>query len=152
MTDSQSAVRARQFYQQGIGFYSRGQLSEAVDALRHAIRAASDHVDARIQLGIVLVARGKAAEGLEVIETGLARRDLQQPDRIRLLVQASSCAAAANQYQDARAYLERAMELGGMPDAHILNQVAAICCKGGEFDVGFDYFLKAATSGSSPEE
>ena len=152
MTDSQAAVRARQFYQQGVGFFQRNQLSEATEALRYAVRTAPDHINARIQLGIVLVARTKALDGLSVIESGLARRGLRSVDRGRLLLQASSCAAAANHYQQARTYLEQAMELGGRPDAHILNQVAAICCKGGEFQTGFDYFLQAADQRSSIDD
>lgn len=144
MTDSESAIRARQFYQQGIQFAQRGQLAEAIDALRLAIRTMPEHIDARIQLGAVLLKRGRPDDGLQVMDAGLARPNLSSGERGRMLTQASACAAASNRYELARAYLERALELGGRPDPAVLNQVAAVCCKGGEFGVGFDYFLTAA--------
>jgi Tfp pilus assembly protein PilF len=144
MTDSQSALRARQFYQQGVQFAQRGQLAEAVDALRLAIRTMPEHLDARIRLGAVLLQRGKADEGLQVLDAGLARPNLSSGERGRMLTQASACAVATNRYELARAYLERALELGGRPEPAVLNQVAAVCCKGGEFGVGFEYFLKAS--------
>jgi lipopolysaccharide biosynthesis regulator YciM len=117
---------------------------EAADALRLAVRTAPEHVDARCQLGIVLLKRGKGADGLRVLDTGLARPNLTNEQRCMLLQQASSCAAATNNYDLARSYLEQALFLGGEPDPNTLNQVAAICCKGGEFGTGFDYFLKSA--------
>ena len=144
MTDSQAAIRARQYYQQGVTFYLRGQLVEATDALRLAVRTVPDHVDARVKLGAVLLKRGKPEEGLQVLDNGLARPSLDAAQRGRLLQQASSCAAATNRYELARSYLERALELGGSPDPQVLNQVAAVCCKGGEFEMGFDYFMRAA--------
>lgn len=143
MTDSHSAIRARQYYQQGVAFYQRGQFSEAVEALRMALRHAPDHIEARIELGTVLLCRGKADDGLNVLNAGLARPNLTQKQRIALYQQAASCAASSNKYDLARSYLEQAIDAGGRPDVYLLNQVAAVCCKGGEFNVGFDYFLKA---------
>ena len=143
MTDSETAIRARQYFRQGLAFYQRGQLIEAADALRLAVRERPERIDARVQLGVVLLQRGKAADGLSVLNSGLARPGLSDDQRCVLLQQASSCAAANNNYDLARSYLEQALELGGSPDPNTLNQVAAICCKGGEFNTGFDYFLKA---------
>lgn len=144
MTSSEVAVRARQFYQQGLGFYQRGELIEATEALRLAVRTVPDHVDARLQLGRVLQRRGKPDEALRVIDAGLARQTLSTDRRIKLLQEAASCCASLNRYELARHYLEQALELGRVTDVHLLNQVAAVCCKGGEFETGFDYFLKAA--------
>ncbi len=123
MTDSTAAIRARQYYLQGLAFYQRGHLMEAADALRLAVRTAPEHVDARCQLGVVLLKRGKASDGLQVLDTGLARPNLTNEQRCTLLQQASSCAAATNNYDLARSYLEQALFLGGEPDPNTLNSL-----------------------------
>lgn len=144
MTDSASALRARQYYQQGLSFYQRGQLSEATDALQLAVRTAPDHVDARYHLSQVLIKRGRGDEGLRVLDTGLARAGLDDGERARLLEQAAACASATNRYELARHYLEEAISLTPRATS-LLNKLGAICCKGGEFAMGFDYLLQAAS-------
>ena len=144
MPSSETAVRARQYYQQGVAFHQRGQWPEAVEALRLALMTAPEHLEARLQLVEVLLQRGKGSEGLRVLESGLARGDVSRPNRVRLLESAAACAAVINQYGIARDYLEQALTMGETLEPRLLNQVAANCCKGGEFGIGFDYFLRAA--------
>ena len=144
MSDSDAALRARQYYQQGVAFFQRGALSEADVALRRAIQTAPDHMDARVQLARVLLRRGRPNDGLRVIDAGLARNSLTDEERARLLEQAARCASTAGQYDTARSYLEQALSLGKSRSKQVLNNVAAVCCKGGEFETGFEYFLVAA--------
>ncbi len=144
MTESESAMRARQYYQQGVAFAQRGAMAEAEEALRAAVRMVADHIEARIHLARVVLRRGRAAEGLRILNSGLSRKDIPDDDRARLLQTGASCASADGQYSVAREYLEKALKLGDSQEAAVLNKVAAVCCKGGEFETGFDYFLKAS--------
>ena len=144
MTESNAALRARQYYQQGVSFFQRGELIEADEALRGALRTTPGHIDARIQLAKVLLRRGRANEGLHVLNGGLSQDGTSEVDRARLLETAAACASNAGEYDVARGYLEDALDLGRSGSAQVLNKVAAVSCKGGEFQTGFDYFLKAA--------
>ncbi|MCA9562471.1 MAG: tetratricopeptide repeat protein [Myxococcales bacterium] len=137
-------VRARQYYHQGLAFEERGQFSEAIEALQAAVRTAPENIEARIDLGRVLLKRGRAEDGLRVLDQGLARENVSTVNRRTLLESAARCSAAVGRYRESRQYLERALELAE-DQPEVLNQVAAVCCKGGQFEEGFDYFLKAAS-------
>jgi tetratricopeptide (TPR) repeat protein len=148
---SETAVRARQYYQQGLAFHDRGQWPEAVEALRLVLMTAPEHLEARLRLVTILLQRNKGEQGLRILESGLARRGMSNPNRIRLLEKASACAAVINQYPLARDYLERALEIGDLPSPELLNKIAKNCCKAGEFQAGFDYFLQASKTNPSSE-
>ena len=143
MSESAEVTRARQYFQQGVQFAARGAWAEALDALTRAVRSAPDHVEARLRLGEVYLLRGRAEDGLRVLDQGLARGGIDDEQRVLMLGQAASCAAAMNRYDAARSYLERALEIEPK-NRSLLDRVAAVCCKGGEFSTGFDYFLEAS--------
>ena len=147
-SESSEVIRARQYYHQGLQFAQRGAWSEALEALSRAVKTAPDHVDARLQLGDVYLKRGCPEDGLRVIEQGLARLGGDKTQRTQLLGKAASCAASMSRYDVSHTYLQEALELAPM-NPGLLDKAAAVCCKGGEFSTGFDYFLKASAKRES---
>ncbi len=139
--------QAQAAWLRGVGYARQGQWQQAVRALRSAIEGEPGHVAAHVELARCLAQMGSANEAMRWLDAALdlARRD--DAMRVRILRLRGRVALQCADYGSAAQSFEGALDITGEAGAPILNQLAEVMLKSGDYQRGFELFVRAATGG-----
>lgn len=138
-----SSDRAHEALQRGVGYSRRGQWQQAINALEAASNEASTWLDARYELALCYGMMGRVRDARLMLESGLAAPDLHDAGRVKYLKLFAKVAMQASDYHLAAHCLEEAYDITGIGGAPILNNLAQVHCKSGDFQRGFELFFRA---------
>ena len=127
-----------------------GDLDGATAMLLPYVAAVPNDIEARLRLGMLLTARGRAAEAVQQYQEALR----QQPDQPEVLnnlawILATSADTAARNGAEAVRHAERACELTGRRQALFLGTLAAAYAEAGRFDDATRTAQQAMTEASA---
>ena len=109
-----------------------GRVDEAIVAYREAVAGWYRRGDAYVHLGSLLIEKGKATAGIEVMEQGLARF----PDDVHLLSHlAYAYGFKLDQGEKSRAYYERVLQQDSA-DTHALHGMGVLYLRDGQIEKG----------------
>jgi len=109
-----------------------GRADEAIVAYREAVAMRYRRGDAYVYLGLLLIEKGQATEGVEVLEQGLARF----PDDTFLLSHlAYVYGFTLDQVEKSQQYYERVLQQNSA-DTHALHGMAVLYLRGGQIEKG----------------
>ena len=127
----------------GIAYVQRRQWQQALNALNTCLQAEPGNLEARYHLALSQAGAGRAREAQRVLEETLALPRLDDYNRVRLLKLSGQVAIQIGDYQLAADSLDAAFEITGVGGAPILNQLAQVMCKAGDFERGFNLYFQA---------
>ena len=137
------ARSAQASWMRGLGYARRGQWQQAIRALRAAIDEDPGHIEAMRELAACLAASGNGREAVRWIDQALSFERLDDGTRVRLLRLLGKTCMQGGDYRRAADAYQEALEISGHTGGPILNQLAAVMCKSGNFDRGYDLFFRA---------
>ena len=105
--DTCRTMDAAERFNSGNAFLEKGQLDEAIEAFRNAIRLKPDHADAHNNLGRALTLRGKIDEAIESFRTAIRLR----PDHLTSLSNLAVALKDRGELDEAVALFRRLMDL-----------------------------------------
>lgn len=132
----------------GLGYARRAQWPQAIRALRSALESDPGHLESHIELGRALSQTGQAFEGLRMLERALVLPGLDDAARVRVLRLLGRASIQEGDYARAAEAFEEALAITGQSSGPILNQLAEVMCKSGDFERGFALFLRADAPGA----
>lgn len=144
--------RAQESLGRGLAYHGRGQWQQAINAFKGCLTDDPGNREALYHTAICHACLGRAPESLDILRDLLARPDTDDAFRVRVLQTLGKVGIQINNYPLAAQALHQAFEITGIGGAPILNQLAAVMCKAGDLDRGFDLFLKAADAASNAPE
>lgn len=133
--------------QRGVAYLQRKQWQQAQAALRQALDEAPASIPAHYWMGFCQANLGKHLQALRHLEDALQLRPLDDAWRVKILRMLARVAIQAGDYGLAASSLDTAFQITGGSGAPILNQLARVFCKSGEFERGFDLFFRAMNQG-----
>ena len=140
--------RAWASLQRGIGYARRAQWQQDIKALESALADAPDSLEARYQLALCFGQMGRARDAVVNIEAAMASPRLDDANRVRFLRLLARVSMQSGDYNMAAHSLEEAFQITGVGGAPILNNLAQVMCKSGDFEKGFDLFFQAMNQSS----
>jgi len=124
-------------YNLGMAFSDLGQLDKAEHVLRHAVKVAPDHVNARVALGVALARQGRHADAIPVLREAVT----QEPTNPWAHRNLGGCLMTQGQIAEAEAALRRAVELNPA-DPQSLFGLAQVLEATGEKKEADDLYIK----------
>ena len=146
-TDTQ---RARRFYDRGLHYYRGGRWVDAAVCLRDAVKLYPEHTNARLYLGASLARQRAYLDAVQVLEEGRHQPNINDAAMAKLLRLLSVVCLIRQDFPAATYYLERALEI--TPDeVELQHKLASVMCKSGQFEDGFDIYLRVAKRGADAD-
>jgi tetratricopeptide (TPR) repeat protein len=136
--------RAQASLMRGIGYARQGQWQQAVRALTGALEELPDHLEAHYQLAACQAQLGNAREARRLIQRALAMEGLVDAERLRFLRLLGKLGIQVGDYVLAADCFEEALEMTGEVGGPILDQLAQVMCKSGNYGRGISLYLRAA--------
>ncbi len=133
--------------QRGIAYLQRKQWQQAQAALRQALDEAPRSVAALYWMGFCQAHLGKTTQAQRFLESALEQGGLDDVWRVKLLRLLARVNIQAGDYAFAAECLDRVFTLTGGSGAPVLNQLARVFCKSGDFNRAFDLYMRALNQG-----
>lgn len=130
----------------GIGYARQGQWQQALRALHNVLEDDPTHIEGHYQLAVCHAQLGSARESVRLLRYVLSFPALRDADRVRFTQLLGRVSIQANDYATAAECFEQAMDLLGTSEGPILNQLAQVMCKSGNYRRGFELFTRAMKS------
>ncbi len=146
MTDSYVRERVRAAVMRGNGYAGRGQWDQALRAYQSALEEDTESVEARYQLAVCQARLGQNREARLVLEHALANPEIRTADRVRVLQLLGRICLQGGDHARASQCFETVMDMTGTTGAPVLNQLAQVMCKSGNYERGFSLFYRAMQS------
>ncbi|MBH25311.1 MAG: hypothetical protein CMH57_12845 [Myxococcales bacterium] len=135
--------RAADALRRGVAYARRHQWQQAMNALTSCLQEEPNNLEARYYMAISQASSGRAREARRLLEQTLAMPRLDDFQRVRLLKLLGKVSIQSSDYHLAADSLHQAFTLTGVGGAPILNELAQVMCKAGDFDRAFDLYIKA---------
>ncbi|MEL6182368.1 MAG: tetratricopeptide repeat protein [Myxococcota bacterium] len=148
-TDDYQQQRAGDALRRGIAYVHRHQWQQAMNALTSCLQEEPGNLDGRYYMAISQASSGRAREARRLLEQTLQLPRLDDFHRVRFLKLLGKVSIQSSDYHLAADSLHEAFTLTGVGGAPILNDLAQVMCKAGDFGRGFDLFFKAMEQNAS---
>ena len=135
--------RAQDALRRGVAYTQRRQWQQALNALSTCLQVDPRNIEARYHVALSQAGSGRAREARRVLEQTLEIPNLDDYNRVRLLKLLGQLSIQTGEYQLAADSLDAAYSITGTGGASILNQLAQVMCKAGDFERGFGLYLQA---------
>lgn len=135
--------RANASLERGVAYIHRKQWQQAASALQNALTESPQSIPVHYHLAFCFANTGNALRARRLLEDALALPHTDDAWRVRLLRLLARVSMQASDYALAAECLESAVAITGLGGAPILNQLAQVFCKSGDFERGFELFVKA---------
>lgn len=146
MTDPYRRERVQAAVIRGNGYAARGQWDQALRAYQSALEEDAESVEARYRLAVCQARLGQNREARLVLEHALAAPHLRTADQVRCLQLMGRICLQGGDHGRAAQCFETVMDLTGTTGAPVLNQLAQVMCKSGNYRRGFALFHRAMNS------
>lgn len=143
MTDSFVRERVRAAIIRGNGYVARGQWDQGLRAYQSALEEDAESVEARYRLAICQARLGQNREARLVLEHAINSPVIRTRDRVRVLQLLGRVCLQGGDHGRAAQCFETVMDLTGTTGAPVLNQLAQVMCKSGNYRRAFALFHRA---------
>ena len=137
------AERAEAAYERGRAYAARRQWQQALRALSAALGDAPEHIEAHRELARCHAQMGNGREALRLLDQALELPRLDDASKVGLLQLLGRVSIQNADYHRASEAFQEALDITGTGGAPILNQLAEVMCKSGDFDRGFALFFRS---------
>lgn len=138
-------TRAESYYKRGLYYFGQAKWDEAANNLRDALDLYPEHHLARLSLGASLGYQNLFLDAIQILEEGRQKPSVDNLLRFRYGRLLGSICLRRADYPAAVYYLKIAYDLSP-DDVELMQLYAGACCKAGQFQEGFDLYLKAKAS------
>jgi tetratricopeptide (TPR) repeat protein len=146
MTDPFVQERARAAIVRGNSYAGRGQWDQALRAYQSALEEDVENVEGRYRLAVCQARLGQNREARLVLEHALNNPTIRTADRVRVLQLLGRICLQGGDHARAAQCFETVMDMTGTTGAPVLNQLAQVMCKSGDYRRAFALFHRAMHS------
>lgn len=135
--------RAQASIMRGVGYARQGQWQQAVRALSAALEDQPHNLEAHYQLAVCHGQLGNAREARRLLQRALGFEELVDAQRLRLLRLLGRIGIQMGDYALAADCFEAALEMTGEVGGPILDQLAQVMCKSGNYQRGLSLYMRS---------
>ncbi len=143
MSEEMNYERARASLNRGIAYANREQWQQAINALESALEDDHQLLPAQYYLALCYGHTGNGLHACRLLEDLRDNPRLDDGWRVRVLQLLSKVGIQMREYELAADSLEQAYHLTGAGGSAVLNSLAQVLCKAGNYKRGFELYFKA---------